>query len=470
MTGTGELWAWTATEVVAATTSGEVSAREVTEAVLSRIDALNPRLNAITLELHDDARRRAGELDDRYARGEPCGALHGVAVTIKDNIDVQGQRTPNGLAALADLVAPDDSPVTRHFGEAGAVLVGRTNTPEFSMRLCTDNPLFGPTVNPWDPGVTCGGSSGGAGVATTAGFAAINHGNDIAGSVRVPALHCGVFGLRPTQGRIPAFLPTATAERPTLSWLMSTQGPLTRSVADIRLALSVMAQRDPRDPLWSPAPIEGPPHRSPRRVGIVTEIPGLPLAPSVRDALDTTARLLEDAGHEVVPVDVPDLVDTGRLASRLLFTDLAAQMVPTAERIGSERIRWYFHTLLEIEPPVTDVTAYVEQLARRTTLIREWSAILEDHAVVVMPLLAGGLLEVDVDLRDEASLRTMWADLAPSIAVNLLGLPSLMTPTGLHDGLPTGVQIVAGRHREDLCIGAAEVIEAATGRLVAPLG
>lgn len=461
------IWAWTAVETVAATTSGEVSCREVTDAALARLAAVNPALNAVTLTLADEALATAAALDEAHTRGDALGPLHGVPVTIKDNIDVRGQRTPNGLPGLAGLIAPDDSPVTRNLGRAGAVTIGRTNTPEFSMRITCNNPLFGLTRNPWDERISCGGSSGGAGAAVAAGIGAIGHGNDIAGSVRVPSLHCGVPGIRPTQGRIAGFLPSASAERGSLSWSMSMQGPLARTVDDVRLGLAVMAGRDHRDPMWVPAPLDGPP--LPRRVALVDEVPGLPLAPAVAEALATAARVLAEAGYTVERVAVPDLVASGFLASRLLFTDMARQMIPQAEVLGSEEIRWYFRTLFELAPPITEVDEYLELLARRTTLARAWVAVLEEHPVVVAPLLTRGLLEVDEDLRDAATLHGIWEALYPSITVNLVGLPAVLAPTGLHGGLPTGVQLIAPRYREDVALDAAAVIEAAVGRLTPPI-
>ena len=456
------LWRWSATEVVRATTAGEVSCREVTESVLARVHEVNPHLNAITLVLHDEARRQADALDETLAHGDAVGPLHGVPVTIKDNIDVRGQRTPNGLPGLAGLIAPDDSPVTRNFGGAGAVTIGRTNTPEFSMRITTNNPLYGLTRNPWGDAVSCGGSSGGAGAAVAAGLGAIGHGNDIAGSVRVPALHCGVVGLKPSQGRVPAFVPSATSERLTVSQLMSGQGPLARSVADVRLGLAVMSGRDHRDPFWVPAPLDGPRAAHEARVGLVDSVPGLPLDPSVAAALATAAEALTAAGCTVERVQVPDLVESGLLASRLLFTDMARGMIPMSEQYGSDEIRWYFRTLFELAPPITDVGEYLDALAARSALARRWLTLLEDFPTIVCPLLTRGLLAVDEDFRDAPTLHAIWQSLYPSITVNLMGLPAAMVPTGLHAGLPTGVQVIGGRFREDRCLATAELIEAAT--------
>jgi amidase len=171
-------------------------------------------------------------------------------VTIKVNIDQEGQATTNGLPAFANLIAPGDSPVVRNLRRAGAIIVGRTNTPEVSMRATTVNPLHGRTWNPWHSDASPGGSSGGAGAAAAAGFGPIHHGNDIGGSLRFPAFANGVATIKPTQGRIPAFNPSATAERGLLSQLTSVQGAIARTVADVRLATRVMAGADPRDPWW----------------------------------------------------------------------------------------------------------------------------------------------------------------------------------------------------------------------------
>ncbi|HCV20061.1 MAG TPA: amidase, partial [Gammaproteobacteria bacterium] len=178
--------------------------------------------------------------------------LHGVPVTIKSNIDVAGKPTPNGLPAFKDLIAPADSPVVSNLKKAGAIIIGRTNTPELSMRLTTDNPLHGRTFNPWHENASPGGSSGGASAAAAAGFGPIHHGNDIGGSLRCPASNCGLSTLKPTFGRVPTYLPTAPVERGLLAQLMSVQGVICREVRDLRLAMKVLAQGDARDPFWMP--------------------------------------------------------------------------------------------------------------------------------------------------------------------------------------------------------------------------
>ena len=216
----------------------------------------------------DEARKVDRELESKKA----TGPLHGVPVTVKCNVDVEGQPTSNGLPAFADLIAREDSPLVSLLKKAGAIIIGRTNTPELSMRMNTDNPLFGRTLNPWDEQASPGGSSGGASSAAAAGFGPIHHGNDIGGSLRYPAHNCGLATVKPTFGRVPAWLSSAPAERGMLSQLMSVQGAICREVEDVRLATRVMSGSDPRDPFWMPVPFDDwPDEPQPIRVGVATE-------------------------------------------------------------------------------------------------------------------------------------------------------------------------------------------------------
>ncbi|MBL8930562.1 MAG: hypothetical protein JNL54_10600 [Kineosporiaceae bacterium] len=462
------LWHWGAVEVASATRSGQVRCAEVTRAVLDRIAAVNPHLNAITLDLAEQAMADAAALDEAFARGETAGPLHGVPVTIKDNVDVAGQRTPNGLPAWASLIAPADSPVTANLRAAGAVIVGRTNTPEISMRPTTNNPLYGLTLNPWDDATSCGGSSGGAGSAVAAGMCALAHGNDIGGSVRIPALHCGVPAIKPTLGRVPAYLPSAAAERSTIATLMSVQGVLARSVADVRVGLAAMAARDVRDPWWVPAPLQGPP--VPRRAAVLRELDGETTHPSVIAGIDRAATVLAEAGYDVVEVsenDTPGVGLTADLAFRLMMADLNHQLGPVLDRYGSEQMLTYWSAVGELAEPYADLGEHIDDLARRSTLLRAWLAFLETYPVLVIPELLGPLLAVDEDVRSTADTVAVWRSLRPSIAMNIMGLPVAMAPTGLDgaDGLPSGVQLVASRYREDVALDAAQAIEDAVGPL-----
>ena len=259
------LWSTSAVELAAMIRAREVSCVEVMESVLGRIAAHNGRINAIVDDRAGEALQAAERKDREVGGGASLGPLHGVPVTVKENVDVAGQPTTNGLPAFADLIAPDHSPVVRNLLDAGAVIVGRTNTPELSMRGTTDNPLRGRTLNPWDEEASPGGSSGGAAAAAAMGFGPIHHGNDIGGSLRFPSFACGVATVKPTFGRVPAFNPSASAERGLLAQLISVQGAICREVRDVRLATRVLAGGDPRDPWWVPVPFDGPPLAPPVR-------------------------------------------------------------------------------------------------------------------------------------------------------------------------------------------------------------
>ena len=271
---TGDLWRLDATELARLIRVGRASSREATESCLARLHAVNPAINAVVRMLEEEALATADAADQARARGEPLGPLHGVPVTIKVNTDQAGCPTDNGVVAFRDNIAAADSPVVANFKRAGAVIIGRTNTPAFSMRIFADNALHGRTLNPRDPALSAGGSSGGAGAAVVTGIGPIAHGNDIGGSVRIPALFNGVVGLRVSLGRIPSYNPSQPVARAIGSQLMSVQGPLTRSVRDARLALAVMAKGDPIDTRWADVPLDVPTVPPPIRVALVAQNPG----------------------------------------------------------------------------------------------------------------------------------------------------------------------------------------------------
>jgi amidase len=294
-----EIWAWDALDIAAAIRLGTVSAREATAAALARLEALNPALNAVVEPLPEAALAAAAAVDAARARGEALAPLAGVPVTVKVNVDAKGRATSNGVVAFKDLIAPDDSPVVANLRAAGAVIIGRTNTPAFSWRWFTENDLYGQTRNPWSAAHTPGGSSGGAAAAVAAGIGAIAHGNDIGGSVRYPAYACGVAGLRPSAGRIAAFNPSAAAERPLSSQLLSTQGPLARRVRDLRPALAAMAGPDARDPWQVPMPPTGPAPARPIRAALCLDPAGTGVDPAVAAAVEAAGRALAAAGYAV---------------------------------------------------------------------------------------------------------------------------------------------------------------------------
>jgi amidase len=248
--------------------------------------------------------------------------------------------------------------------------------------------------------------------------------------------------------------------------LASVQGPLARSIADVRVAYRVMT---PRPEGRIPDAPEGTPAGARPRIGLVAEIPGMPIAASVARALRDATRALEEAGYAVEPIAVPDIVASGELWLRFLMTDLQQLVVPVARRIGSKEICWYFDAWVNGLPPFSEPDAFREAVAARNACIARWKALLEAHPVVLLPQRADPLLEVDEDLRSVEHLRLVLRGYAPSATMNLLGLPAVVVPTGLDEGLPTGVQLVAAWHGEDLCLDAAAAIEARLGTPVQQL-
>jgi amidase len=454
-----ELWRWSATELARAIRTRRVSSRDAVQACLDRTAAVNPALNAIVQPLPEQALAEADAADRAVAEGRPLGPLHGVPVTVKVNVDQRGCATTNGVVAYADQVATDDSPVVSNLRRAGAVIFGRTNTPAFSFRWFTENALHGRTLNPWSRDRTPGGSSGGASSAVAAGLGPIAHGNDLAGSVRFPAYCTGVYGLRPSFGRVPASLPSAPGERPPGIQLMSVQGPLARTVADLRRALAAMAAPDHRDPWWVPAPLEGPPPARPIRVAFAPRIPEVASHPAVTDALARAARLLSQAGYRVEEIEPPHVDEATRLWSTIVDTEVAVTMAEPIARFGDPGIR-RAAGLMHHGDPAAPAADYLRALARRTALIRDWAAFLEQHPIVLGPVCAEPPFPWGLDTESADSMARVRRAQGPQFMVPVLGLPAMSVPMGLADGLPTGVQLIAARFREDLLLQAAEVLEA----------
>jgi amidase len=459
------IWRWSATRIAAAIRSRDISACEALDACLARMAAVNPKLNAVTVDLSDLARVVAVAADRAVAAGEPLGPLHGVPVTIKENVDQEGCATTNGVVGFRHIIAKSDSPIVANWKRAGAVIVGRTNTPAFSFRLDTVNDLRGRTHSPWSKTHTPGGSSGGASASVAAGITPLAHGNDIAGSVRFPAYACGLAAIRPSFGRVPAFNPTQTAERSLSSQLMSVQGPLARSVADVRLGLAAMAGRDPRDPWWVPAPLDGPP--LPKRIAVVTapgDIGGAKLHPHVAAAIAQATRWLAEAGYEIVDEPTPGFTRAKELWFEMQVPEFRDYLLPVIEREGDAGIRTAVRFKLENVPPSTQL-AYMKALAERSRLVREWTLFMERVPLVLAPICSEPVYEQGFDVESAARTAALWRECATMMAVPVLGLPAAAVPTGLAGDLPMGVQIIGPRFREDLCLDCAGAIEARAGAL-----
>ena len=457
-----ELWQLSACEAAQRIAVGELSSREVVAANVDRMRSKNPAMNAVVDDLGETAIAEARRLDETFARSGPIGPMHGVAVTIKENIDQEGRPTPNGVAAFRDLVAPADSPFVRNLRRAGAVVIGRTNTPEFSFRGTTDNPLHGRTFNPWNVWASAGGSSGGASSAVMSGIGAVAHGNDIGGSLRFPAAATGAATVKPGLGRTPAYNPSQAAERGLLAQLMSVQGVICREVRDVRLAMQSAIAYDPADPWQVPMPWAGEPLARPIEVGFTKETYGLDIHPAVDLALDNARAALEDAGYAVVEIETPDVFEIGKEAMRTLLGETKALLLTTMREHGSAAFNVYFDHCFEIAPPY-EGEALLKALARRSTYTRQWTTLLADYPLVLTPFLMSPTYAHARDYEGREGAEEVMHNGFYSFAMNLMGLPAGNVAANYNDGLPVGVQLVGRRFREDLILDAAEAIEARVG-------
>jgi amidase len=460
-----DLWRLSAADLAALIRSKKISAKEAASAALARLDAVNPAINAVVDHRPADVLAQAASVDATIARNEDPGVLAGVPVTVKVNIDQQGFATTNGLKLQRDVIATTNSPVIDNLRKSGAVILGRTNCPAFSYRWFTTNLIHGDTRNPRDPGITPGGSSGGAGAAVAAGIGHIAHGTDIAGSIRYPAYACGVHGLRPTVGRIPAFN-ASLPERTIGPQSSAVSGPLARSIGDLRIALAAMSGKDVRDPWWVPAPLEGPP--MPKRAALCLQPDGLETVAEVKAAVADAGKRLERAGWTVDEIaDTPPLREPAELQTKLWLGDSYEAQLAAAEREGDPgALACLRGNKTKVFP--FDAAAFSQTLTRRATLSRQWLQFFETYSVLLMPVSGELPFPDGLDMRDEASFARVWRAQLAQIAIPFMGLPGLTVSTGLVGRVPVGVQVVSGRFREDLCLLAGEAIEAG-GTPVAPI-
>jgi amidase len=451
------LWELDGTEIAAQIACGDVSARDVTEATLARMDAVNPAINAVVARNDAAALATADAVDAARAAGSTLGPMAGVPVTIKENVDQTGFATTNGLRIQRDLIAETDNPVVSNLRRAGAVIVGRTNTPAFSLRWFTRNSLHGHTKNPHNPDITPGGSSGGAASATAAGIGAIGHGTDIGGSIRYPAYACGLQGIRPTLGRVAAWNPSSP-DRHIGAQLMAVSGPHARSVRDVQLSLEVMSRADIRDPWYTPAASEGP--AAPRRAALCVGPEGMQTHPLVEAALRDAAARLVDAGWQVEEVESPSFRAPARCQAQLWLAEMARG---THKMFVQEDDPDANHVLAEMHKltPVPNLDEVLDALQSRLGFLRIWQEFLARHSVLICPISAEPPFPDLLDLQDFP--RVMEAQLT-QVGLPLMGLPGMSVFTGFAQSemghVPMGAQLIAGRYREDILLDAAEAIEA----------
>ncbi|HEX8559946.1 MAG TPA: amidase [Pyrinomonadaceae bacterium] len=463
-----ELTRMSASELARRVRAREASPVEAVEAYLRRLEELNPRLNAV-VAVAPDALERAREAEAAVARGASLGALHGVPLTLKDTVDARGLPAAAGSRVRAGRVPAEDAPAVARLRAAGAIILGKTNCPEFALDYTSDNPVYGRTNNPHDVGRTPGGSSGGCAAAVAARLTACSLGSDLAGSVRIPAHFCGVAGLKPTAGRVPG-----AGHTPPLSGLHSlgaALGPLARTVEDLRLLFEVLTGRASskefdeaaagRDAAADARGLKG------LRVAFYAEAGASGASAETRAAVRDAARALASAGAEVFE-EVPPGVE-GATGLWLSLFEYATQRFLRGEYEGREDEAGRAARLIleraarRGEPPLEKILAAWEERDRARAALLGW---MERAPLLLSPVGAvpafrhDEFARVEVEGRDVPTFRAFSC----AHAANVYDLPAVCVPAGATaGGLPVGVQLVARPHEERAALAAARVVEEALG-------
>ncbi|MGD0692665.1 MAG: amidase [Acidimicrobiales bacterium] len=456
-----ELWQESASSLAEMIRKGAASSRDVIEAHLERIDAVNGAVNAVVEVRPDEVRAEADAADARQKAGEPLGVLHGVPFTVKVNLDQRGYTTNEGCETLKDLMATEDSPPVQLMRRAGAVALARTNMPDLGLRINTESSLYGVTHNPWKRGRTAGGSSGGEAAAIASGMSPIGLGNDIGGSLRNPAYACGIASIKPSRGRVAQGNPSSVLDMPINAQIMLVNGVLARTVADVRLGLGAVMGAHHGDPQSIDAPLDGP--KVAKRVALVPEPFGGDTHADVAEGVRIAGRALEAAGYQVEEIEPPMVFDSYLSWSELMMTSLTV-VRPLLEMIlGAGGQRFLELAYIEYPPATAESMALMHESRYRVE--KAWREFMTDHPLVVGPVWTQPPFEHGYDIIDRDTAMKVVELFRFVMPANLMGLPAACVATGLANGLPTGVQVMGTLFREDLCLDAAEAIENVVGVL-----
>jgi amidase len=459
----GELWQLGALEIAAAVRNRETTSREVLDALVDRIDSVNGELNAVVALLGDEALKAAEAADRAVADGAPLGPLHGVPISVKENIDVAGWATTQGVAVMADAIAPVDAPVVERMRAAGAIPFARTNLPDFGLRVHTDSSLRGLTCNPWNPEVTAGGSSGGEASALAAGMTPLGLGNDLGGSLRNPAHCCGIVAIKPSGGVVPDASALPPEDSPIMFQLMAVQGVMARHVADVRAGLLAVAGPHPRDPLSLPVTLSAPAPDARLRIAVLAEPPNGSTDPGIAGAIRRTADALADAGHEVAEASPSSYARSLELWAELLLPDIRA-VRPLFDELISDDARAFLDFANAYIPSI-ETADWSMLFIERHAVARDWSAFFELWDVLLSPTWSQPPFAHGADVASfDAALGTLEL-MRPVLPANLLGLPAAVVPAGVVDGLPVGAQFTGNRFADLVVLAAAQAVEDALGTI-----
>tara|TARA_Y100000758_G_scaffold187073_1_gene133235 strand:- start:145 stop:1569 length:1425 start_codon:yes stop_codon:yes gene_type:complete len=451
------IWQMTAVEIAAAVRSGQLSAVEVTEAILARIETIDTHLNAFCISMADSARATAASIDQRISLGEDPGPLAGVPISIKDNLYIEGERTTFGSKWFEHNVTPEDTPLVARLRQAGAVLIGRTNSPEFGWKGATDNLVFGTTRNPWNTERTPGGSSGGASAAVSSGMGPVGIGTDGGGSIRIPAAFCGLFGIKASFGRVPNY-PATTVDS------LRHKGPLTRTVADAALVLDVIAGPDDRDSLSLPADsvsysdvldqgISG------CRIAYSPDLGFGEVDPEVASLCAEAVERFAETGAtvETVSLDWPDPYDCWNI---YFYGGIAGSLGPRLAEEGDQ-----------LDPGLRELVEEGVKLSggefARASLDRfaYWQRVVrlyDDYDLLVTPGTAVPPFPIGLDNADpmpgQPVRPLLWTPF--TYPFNLTGQPASVVPCGFTaDGLPVTLQLVGRRYDDAGVLRASRAFE-----------
>ncbi len=471
-----------ATELARKIRDREISAEAVVDAHLKHIEQHNPTINAIVTSNESRARQRAKEADEALEHGEIWGPLHGVPITLKDALETEGLRTTGSFKPLADYIPREDAAVTARLRAAGAIILGKTNMPTLASDVQTNSPLFGRTNNPWDLRRTPGGSTGGGAAAVAAGFTPLEIGSDIAGSIRLPSHFCGVFGLKPSEHRVPntGHIPEPPGA-PKGVRHMAVVGPLARSVEDLRLALSIIAGPDNRDSEVPPVPLESPSALSLNeyRFAWSDDFGGIPVTVETKEALARLAKLLRGRGCHVEKCGPPDFDfrEAWYTFGELYGSEVGAGM-PVVPRFFTwlQFIRWRKHSPIiqgAVRGMELSMPGYVKALTKRDGFITKLEEFLESWDGWLCPAAAvpafphcktGKRFMVDGE-----RVAYHMAAMGYTSIFSLTGSPVVVLPFSLSgDGLPIGVQVVGRRWRDMELLNVAEALTGVTGPFQSP--
>jgi len=457
---TRPLWALNATELVSGYLAARFTPLDVIESVLERIDGVNPLVNAVVTSDAEGARRAAAESTLRHREGRPLSGIDGVPITVKDNIPVRGMRTTWGSRVFSKYIPEvDELPVAR-LRQAGGIIFGKTNCPEFTLQGYTDNVLFGPTRNPWNLALTPGGSSGGAVAAVAAGLGPVAIGTDGGGSIRRPASHTGLVGLKPSRGRVPR-----TDTFPAILLDFETVGPIARSVADVKLVMDIIAPSDPGDP--ASMPFRDRPFRSevtrPCRILFVPQFGDAPVDPEIAAAVGSAANRLLAIGHDV---------DTGPAPFDLSNVDKAWPVISQSGLAWLSSICSTFaleasKSMRELAMIGTRLSAadYVGALNSVKRVESQLSVAFETYDLIMTPSAAALPWKADQVFPSEIAGQAVGprGHAVFTAFVNLSGAAGINLPCGQSkSGLPIGLQLVSRPGGDGLLMGIASQCEAAS--------